>query len=74
MGKRLTKLNFIVVVVKIAITIEREDMKAEVIISDNEHKCCICGKPTRYIEINYQAPFCSDECISEMDRKGRYED
>ena len=48
-------------------------MKAEVIISDNEHKCCICGKPTRYIEINYQAPFCSDECISEMDRRSNAE-
>lgn len=61
------------VVVKIAITIEREDMKAEVIISDIEHKCCICGKPTRYIEINYQAPFCSDKCISEMDRRSNAE-
>lgn len=44
-------------------------MLAEVIISENEHNCCICGKPTKYIEINYQAPFCSDECIREMDRQ-----
>lgn len=44
-------------------------MISEVIISDNVHKCCVCGKPTQFIEINYQAPFCSDECVAEMDRQ-----
>lgn len=44
-------------------------MISEVIVSDNVHKCCICGKPTQFIEINYQAPFCSDECIAEMDKQ-----
>ncbi len=30
--------------------------------------CCICGRMTEYIELNYEAYFCSDECIREMDR------
>ena len=54
---------------KLLFSEERIDMKAEVIVSNNEHDCCICGKPTRYIEINYQAPFCSDECIAKMDKQ-----
>lgn len=24
--------------------------------------CCVCGKPTHFCEINYEAYFCSDEC------------
>ena len=27
------------------------------------HRCCVCGKLTNYIEINYEAPFCSEECL-----------
>ena len=25
--------------------------------------CTWCGKPTHYIEINYEAWFCSEECL-----------
>ena len=40
----------------------------EVIVSDVDHACCVCGKPTRFIEICYEAPFCSRKCIREMDK------
>ena len=42
-------------------------MNAEVIKSNQAYRCCICGKPTRNIEICYEAPFCSDDCIRVMD-------
>ena len=29
--------------------------------------CAICGTPTEYIEINYEAHLCSDECVHAMD-------
>lgn len=31
--------------------------------------CIICGNPTEYIEINYEARLCSEECVFEMDRR-----
>ena len=31
-------------------------------------RCCICGAETRYFEINYEAYFCSEECLAEMDK------
>ena len=31
--------------------------------------CIICGSPTEYIEINYEAHLCSEECVAEMDRR-----
>lgn len=30
-------------------------------------KCCICHQPTEFIEINYEAYICSDECLNKMD-------
>ena len=30
-------------------------------------KCCICHQPTDFIEINYEAYICSDECLNKMD-------
>lgn len=32
------------------------------IISDNYKPCCVCGKLTNRIEINYEAYICSPEC------------
>ena len=29
--------------------------------------CCICGAETDYCEINYEAYFCSEECLKVMD-------
>lgn len=30
-------------------------------------KCCVCHQPTDFIEINYEAYICSDECLNKMD-------
>lgn len=30
--------------------------------------CIMCGEPTEYIEVNYEAHFCSEECVAEADR------
>lgn len=30
-------------------------------------KCYICHQPTEFIEINYEAYICSDECLNKLD-------
>lgn len=35
----------------------------------SEKPCLICGSPTEFIEINYEAHLCSEECVAEMDRR-----
>ena len=30
--------------------------------------CIICGDDTEFVEINYEARLCSEECVAEMDR------
>ena len=30
-------------------------------------KCYICHQPTEFIEINYEAYVCSDECLKKLD-------
>ena len=30
--------------------------------------CVICGELTEFVEINYEAHFCSEECVAKMDR------
>lgn len=44
---------------------ERENM----IRGHYEKPCIICGSPTEFIEINYEARLCSEECVAEMDRR-----
>lgn len=39
-----------------------------IIYGHKERPCIICGRMTRYIEINYEAHFCSEECLKEMDK------
>lgn len=31
--------------------------------------CCICGCLCDYVEVDYEAHFCSEECVEEMDRR-----
>lgn len=31
--------------------------------------CWNCGEPTRWYEINYEAPLCSEECVAQKDRE-----
>lgn len=40
----------------------------EYINAQKEDRCCVCGKLTNLIEINYQAFFCGDECVEIMDK------
>lgn len=44
-----------------------EEEHKSIIRSAIAQPCCICGEPTEYCEINYEAFFCSEECLSEMD-------
>ena len=37
-------------------------IKSNVMISDTQGYCLMCGKPSHYIEVNAEAYFCSDEC------------
>ena len=30
--------------------------------------CCVCGEPTEFVEINYEASFCSPECMKEFEK------
>jgi len=36
--------------------------------------CCVCRRPTAFIDLDYEAAFCSDECLeafeSELPRQG----
>lgn len=47
---------------------ERENM----IRVNRASPCYICGCQCDYVEVNYEAYFCSEECVAEMDR--RYEE
>lgn len=33
-----------------------------------QQPCVICGELTEFVEINYEAYFCSEECVAKMDR------
>lgn len=40
-----------------------------IIRSRSEQPCCVCGRLTEYVEINYEAFFCSEECLAVMDTR-----
>lgn len=48
---------------------EREN----IIRSNHAFPCCICGSICDYVEINYEAHFCSEECVAEMDKMSSHE-
>lgn len=33
------------------------------------YPCTVCGELTEFVEINYEAPFCSDECLALYDEE-----
>lgn len=39
--------------------------KEDIMLGNNECSCFTCHAPTKFIEINAEAPFCSDECVDE---------
>lgn len=41
----------------------------EFIVGNGLVECHQCGKKTNLHEICYEAPFCSDECLAEYDKK-----
>ena len=40
---------------------------SEYIVDKKEHPCMICGKPTKFIEIFFDAPICCAKCQQEAD-------
>lgn len=40
---------------------------SEFLVDKKNHPCMICGKPTKLIEIFFEAPICSPECQKEAD-------
>lgn len=41
----------------------------EFIVGSKIRACHQCGQETNLVEICYEAPFCSDECVAEYDKK-----
>ena len=37
--------------------------KEDIMLGNREYSCFTCHAPTKFIEINAEAPFCSDECV-----------
>jgi len=46
-----------------------EEVRDGLIYSNITGPCLVCGYPTHFIEINYQAYFCSDGCIDKIDQE-----
>lgn len=40
----------------------------DIIPCTEDTPCCMCGKKARFVEINYEAAFCSTACLDEMDK------
>ena len=41
----------------------------EFIVGNRSRKCIECNKKTNLVEICYEAPFCSDECMAAYEEK-----
>lgn len=39
------------------------------ILSNNTRPCCVCGRLTNYVEINYESFVCSQECEAVLDKE-----
>lgn len=44
----------------------------EYVLAKENRKCTVCGKDTKFIEINYEEPLCSDECCKKLDAEYMY--
>lgn len=44
-------------------------VKDNVMVTDQEVGCLMCGRPTRYVEVISEAYFCSDECVKAFYRQ-----
>lgn len=45
------------------------DERENVIRGVLKKPCCVCGEATEFVEINYEARFCSEECLAQMDER-----
>lgn len=35
----------------------------------SKEACCVCGRLTEFVEINYEAYFCSEECLAVFENR-----
>lgn len=45
------------------------DERDGIIYGMKEQPCQTCKELTRFVEINYQAHYCSEECVQQMDNE-----
>lgn len=45
------------------------DERENIIRGESIKPCIVCGCSTEFIEVNYEARLCSEECVAEMDRR-----
>lgn len=38
-------------------------VRNDVMVTDKETKCLICGSPSKYVEVVSEGHFCSEECV-----------
>lgn len=43
----------------------------DMLCGETFHPCWNCGTLTRWYEINYEAPLCSEECVAQKDKEYR---
>lgn len=46
-----------------------QEVETGVICGNAPDNCVHCGKMTKFVELNYQAHFCSPECIEAFDNE-----
>lgn len=45
------------------------DVAGDLLKGEEIGECFVCGKPTQFVEINYEGYFCSSECLYEFEKK-----
>ena len=46
-----------------------QEVETGVLYGANADNCAQCGRITNFVELNYQAHFCSDECVEAFDNE-----
>lgn len=44
-----------------------QEVETNILCGNTSDNCVQCGRMTKFVEMNYQAHFCSPECIEEYD-------
>lgn len=47
----------------VAVTFQCEDPDFEVVKLEAKNPCWHCGRPTQWVELNFEAHLCSEECV-----------